>query len=188
MQHLLWNAKQRGNTAARFQLENKIIALKIALYFFILWRALFRLDNHPFLYSRYLPSPHPLSPIPLKFGRNGRRSLWQLYFQHQHRRWRQGFGGRGFNIFYEIFISFRGILVSAATFGPSLLQWPQEFATPGANSGVHRIGHKCFSFEGFKNGNFFWKNNPKPSYSPWGQRCGELGTKGTRSTQRDAIR
>lgn len=89
MQHLLWNAKQRGNTAARFQLENKIIALKIALYFFILWRALFRLDNHPFLYSRYLPSPHPLSPIPLKFGRNGRRSLWQLYFQHQHRRWRQ---------------------------------------------------------------------------------------------------
>lgn len=125
MQHLLWNAKQRGNTAARFQLENKIIALKIASYFFILWRALFRLDNHPFLYSRYLPSPHPLSPIPLKFGRNGRRSLWQLYFQRQHERWRQPVfqrvRGRGevFNIFNEILIPFRSILLSAATFGQS---------------------------------------------------------------------
>lgn len=72
-----------------------------------------------------------------------------------------GDGGRGLGaevltFFYELLISSRGILVSAATFGPSLLQWPQEFA-----SGVHRIGHKSFSSEGFKNGNFFWKKNPQ---------------------------
>lgn len=137
MQHLLWNAKQRGNTAARFRLENKIIALKIALYFFILWRALFRLDNHPFLYLRYLPSPHPLSPIPLKFGRNGRRSLADLFptssQEMEAASLLKGLGAEVINIFNEILISFRSILVSAATFGQSLLQGPQEFVTPGAS-------------------------------------------------------
>lgn len=38
------------------------------------------------------------------------------------------------------------------------------------------------SFEGFKNGHFHLrKKPPNSSCSPWVQRCGELGMKGTRS-------
>ena len=71
-----------GNIAARFHLGNKIIAVKIVLYFFILWCAPFRLNNHPFLYLRYFPSPHPLPPIPWKWE----RSMREPYF-HRITEW-----------------------------------------------------------------------------------------------------